>query len=279
MLRICNLNKNYKNFKLSIEDLYFESGKMYGLIGENGSGKTTFFKTVLGLENIDGGDIKIFDKKLEEKNKVDIFNKIGIAWDYSTLPEELKICEMSKVMERMYKNWDQVKFEKLINNFGINKNDKIKNLSRGNSNKLMFSLIISYNPKLLFLDEILANIDFTTRKNILCFLKEYTERGNTVILSSHNIDELSKYCDNIVILKDGRILIKDKVSNIKNNYQYYELSENEFNKISKENLIFKKIKNNKICLITMRALEGFDGRSKEIEIEDILDLINEKGLL
>lgn len=213
MLKINDISKNLGNFKLENINLELEEGYIMGVIGPNGSGKTTLIKMIMGLMQPDKGEIKVFDKSMDE-NEIDIKNNIGFVYDSLDFYPNLKVKDFKKVASLFYKNYDENMFENYISEFNINLNTKIKNLSKGESVKLMLANALSHNAKLLILDEPTAGLDPIVRREILKYLQAFIEGGDTsVIISTHNTEELDKIADYITFINKGeQVFTLDKES-------------------------------------------------------------------
>lgn len=181
MLRVKNVSKSFKNFKLKNINLNLEEGFIMGIIGPNGSGKTTLIKMIMGLIQSDSGSISLFGKSIE-KNPIDIKNDIGFVYDSLDFYDHLKVKDYKKINSLFYKNFESNKFDYYLDKFNINKNSYIKTLSKGQSSKLMLTNALSHNAKLLILDEPTAGLDPIVRKEFLGYLQEFIEEGNKSVI-------------------------------------------------------------------------------------------------
>lgn len=213
MIKINNLTKKVEDFKLENININLEEGFIMGLVGPNGSGKTTLIKLIMGLLEPDEGDIKIFDKDIKYY-PIDIKNDIGFVYDSLPFYSHLKIKDFKKIMSLLYKNFNSKNFNAYLNKFNLYEKAHIKNLSKGESVKLMLANALSHNAKLLILDEPTAGLDPIIRKEILRYLQEFIEEGKTsVIISTHNTEELDKISDYITFINKGQqIFTIDKES-------------------------------------------------------------------
>ena len=239
MLKIENLSKGFKNFKLEDVNLTLETGYIMGLIGPNGSGKTTLIKLIMGLIECDSGSISLFNKDIET-SPVDIKNYIGFVYDTLDFYEHLKVKDFKQIMSMFYKNFNNEEFDYYLDKFDINKFSYIKTLSKGQSTKLMLANALSHNAKLLILDEPTAGLDPIIRKELLGYLQEFIEDGNTsVIISTHNTEELDKIADYITFIDKGQhVFTKDKES-LREGYKIIKGSKEEIESMN-TNVIGKK---------------------------------------
>ncbi len=208
MINIINLNKKYRN-KIILDNinLNIEKGKIIGLLGPNGSGKTTLMKILLNITKEDSGEIYINnEKKSEETNKY-----ISFLPDAPFIDKDLNINEARNYFKFFYTDFNDKKFENLINKLNLNLKDKIKNLSKGNIEKLNLILILSRDAKIYILDEPIAGVDIVTRNEILKLIIENISDESTAIISTHLIKDIEHIFDQVMFLKDANI---DKIYNV-----------------------------------------------------------------
>ena len=208
MINIINLNKKYRN-KIILDNinLNIEKGKIIGLLGPNGSCKTTLMKILLNITKEDSGEIYINnEKKSEETNKY-----ISFLPDAPFIDKDLSINEARNYFKFFYTDFNDKKFENLINKLNLNLKDKIKNLSKGNIEKLNLILILSRDAKIYILDEPIAGVDIVTRNEILKLIIENISDESTAIISTHLIKDIEHIFDQVIFLKDANI---DKIYNV-----------------------------------------------------------------
>lgn len=268
MLKIENLSKNLGSFKLENININLDEGFIMGIVGPNGSGKTTLMKLIMGLLDADEGNIKIFNKEIKYY-PIDIKNNIGFVYDSLDFYPHLKIKDFKKIMELMYEKFDKNKFNNYLSKFNLNEKFTIKHLSKGESVKLMLANALSHDAKLLILDEPTAGLDPIIRKEILGYLQEFIEEGKTsVIISTHNTEELDKIADYITFINRGKqVFTMDKESLIED-YKIVRASREELEKLSKFIIGMKNNKYYSEALIKLDTMEAID-ILKSIEIISI----------
>lgn len=249
VIEIKNLSKKYKSgFELNDINIEIPSGFIIGLIGENGAGKTTIIKSLLGILKIDKGNIKIFNKDYNDEN---IKEDIGIVLDNSFFPELLTAADIGLSMKNIYNNFDSELYNKYLVDFNISKNSQIKTFSKGMRKKLEIITALSHKPKLLILDEPTSGLDPIVRNEILdLFLNFISDENHSILLSTHITTDLEKIADKIIFLDKGKIVMNENKDDIIDNYAILKCDIDSFNKIDKEDIIrFKKNKYNYEVLV------------------------------
>ena len=207
------LKKDYGEFNLNVS-VKVPKGNIVGLIGENGAGKSTFLKLILGLIESNGGSFEILNEKKINENRM-ILENIGVVIDDNVIPENLNISQVTRIMKDIYEQWDEEKFYRLTEELKLNKDKKIKEYSKGMKMKLSLMVALSHNPELLILDEPTTGLDPVVREQILdMFLDFVQDSSHSILFSSHIMDDLEKIADYIVFLKNGRVLLSEKKDNI-----------------------------------------------------------------
>lgn len=235
ILEVKNLKKYYGKIR-GVEDVSIKlnSGEAYGFIGPNGAGKSTTIKTIMNLINATSGEIFINEKK-NDKNDLELKELIGYLPGEIYLYDDLTVKEMLDFHETFYKKDVNKKRKKLVKLLKLDETKKVEDLSLGNSKKLGIILALMHEPKLLILDEPTSGLDPIMQNVFYELLLEEKKKGTTILYSTHILSEVSKICDRIGIIKDGKIIKEDTVENIeKNNMTYLTIESDEIEKIKKE---------------------------------------------
>ena len=201
-LEIKHLTKHYRDFTLNDICLEIPCGSIMGLIGENGAGKSTTIKSILGLIRPDSGSISIFGKD-PIQSKADI----GFVLDECPFHCSLTPKNISSILKGVYPKWDQAQFRAYLERFALPAEGKIKEFSRGMKMKLSICSALSHHPKLLVLDEATSGLDPVVRNEILDLLWSFIqEEDRAVLLSSHITSDLEQISDYITFLHQGRLV-------------------------------------------------------------------------
>ncbi len=205
-LQITGLTKRYGDFLLDYVSFGVPTGSIVGLIGENGAGKSTTIRGVLGMIHKEAGriallgqDTETMDPSLKEKVGVvlgqdtetmdpSLKEKVGVVLGDCNFSEELTPLRLSKVLRDVYSGWDQAYFETLLTQLHVPQNKKIKGLSRGTKMKLSIAAAMAHHPQLLILDEATSGLDPVVRDDILdLFLDFVQDERNSILVSSHEL--------------------------------------------------------------------------------------------
>ena len=221
MLKVDNVTKYYGNF-LAVKNLSFEvkEGEIFGLLGVNGAGKTTTFRMITGLLDKTEGTITL-DEKPIDYNATD---KIGFLTEERSLLTKLTVKEQALFygqLKGMTKNQVETELDRLLERFNITeyKDRKIKELSKGNQQKVQFIMAILHSPKLLILDEPFSGLDPINVELFKDVILEYKNEGRMIIFSSHRMDHVEYFCEKLLILVKGETVLEGKLKNIKDEYK------------------------------------------------------------
>lgn len=249
MLKMTSVKKNYRDFTLDCT-LEIKPGYVTGLVGRNGAGKTTAFKSVLGLISVDGGEIEIFGKKLSDFKSKDK-EKIGVLLSDSGFSGELKVKDIIPVLSAVYSQFDKEDFLKKCKQMKLPLNKKIKEFSTGMKARLKLIIAITHNADLLILDEPTAGMDVMARESIIDMLREYMEQGERAILiSSHISGDLEGLCDDIYMIDNGKIILHQDTDVILSSYGILKLRDEEYRKLDKSHILKIKKENFGVSCLT-----------------------------
>lgn len=203
-IEIKNLKKDYQNFALKDVNFSIPEGYVTGFIGRNGMGKTTSIKSILSLIQYQGEILSIHG---DEKTKLDN-QKIGVIMDDSFLAKDWNMELVNQAMKVGYDAWDENTYWEFLEKFNIDKELKVKELSRGMKIKLMLSIALSHNAELLILDEPTSGLDPSMREEFVEVISDYMQNDNhTVLFSTHITQDLETIADYIVFIDNGEIVL------------------------------------------------------------------------
>ena len=221
MLKVSHIKKYYDDF-LAVDDLSFEvkPGEIFGLLGVNGAGKTTTFRMIIGLLEPSSGKITLDGKPIDYS----VTDKIGFLTEERSLLTKLTVLEQAiyyGVLKGMKEEDIERRLDELLEKFKIAdyKNKKIKELSKGNQQKVQFIMAIINNPKLLILDEPFSGLDPFNVELFKDEIKEMASNGSMIIFSSHRMEHVELFCKKLIVLKNGKSVLEGDLKEIKHKFR------------------------------------------------------------
>lgn len=206
VLLVKGLTKRYPNFTLKNINFSIKPGRIMGLIGKNGAGKSTTLKAILNLVHPDAGAVELFGKDFKQ-NEESCKQDIGVVLGGIDFYHHKTLEQIAAVTKRFYKNWDEVAYRKYLHAFELDPVKKVKELSTGMKVKFMIALALSHHAKLLILDEPTSGLDPVSRDQLLDLFREIVMDGRrSILFSTHITSDLEKCADDITYIKDGKIV-------------------------------------------------------------------------
>ena len=259
------VKKFYKFIALNHFNMNVPEGSIYGLVGPNGSGKTTTIKHLIGMYKQDEGEILVNDEKVYDNEKVK--SKIAYISDDLYFFHGYSIKDMAKFYSKIYKDFSFEKFNELQKVFNIDIKRKVNKLSKGMKKQVAFWLTISCSPEIMILDEPIDGLDPIMKENVWkILLEEVKKRKMTVIISSHNLKELENVCTNIGIMKNGEMVLEKELEKKDNNIQKVQIVFSNNSQIGKIREKLSILKEEKVGSVYYFIVKG-----EQKEIEDILN--------
>ena len=220
MLEVKNIVKKYGT-NTAVNNLSFtvDDGEIFGLLGENGAGKTTTFRIIMGLLEANSGEVLLDHEKIDY-SKTD---KIGFVTEERSLLTKLSVQEQIEfyaTLKGMEKKDIDKKLDEWLEKFEITsyKNRKIKELSKGNQQKIQFISAVIHEPKLLILDEPFTGLDPINVKLMKETIIDLKNKGCSIIFSSHQMEYIEDFCEKLIILVKGKVVLEGRLKDIKESY-------------------------------------------------------------
>ena len=211
-IELRGLEKQYKDFDLKL-DLTLPGGCILGLVGENGAGKSTTIRLLLGMTKADGGTIRVLG---QEKAPL---QDIGVVLDEPGYPECLTPRQLGRVLAGIYPNWEQATYDALLKKLDLPEGKAFKDFSRGMRMKLSIAAALSHRPKLLVLDEPTSGLDPLVRDEVVDLFADFArDEEHSVLISSHIVSDLEKLCDYVAFLHKGRLLLCEEKDRLREEY-------------------------------------------------------------
>lgn len=263
ILELKNLKKYYGKIR-GIEDvsLKLSEGEIFGFIGPNGAGKSTTIRSIMGLINITDGQIIINGKELD-KDDIEAKRTIGYLPSDVHLYEDYSVKELLDYHESFYGKGIHKNRKELVKLFEIEENKKIEDLSLGNLKKVGIVLALMHKPKLLILDEPTNGLDPLMQNVLNDVLRKEKERGTTIFYSTHILSEVSKICDRVGIIKEGKLIKIESIEELsKKNLLSVSIKSNDIERIKKELNVDVPVDNSSIKF------------TKNINVNDLIKIVD-----
>ena len=268
MLKIKDLRKSYGTFELNCS-MEIPAGCITGLVGSNGAGKSTTFKSVLGLISIDGGSIEVFGKEIHTWTKAEK-QRMGVVLANGGFNTYLTMKDMETVLSRMYPRFDRAMFREYCRRYQLPADKRIKEFSTGMLAKAKILAAITHKADLLLLDEPTTGLDVLAREELLDMLRAYMEENEerTILISSHISTDLEGRCDDLYMIDNGEIVLHEEMDVLLGQYGILKVTQSQFDAMEKQYL-----------LRVMKESYGYRclTREKQFYMENYPNLALEKG--
>jgi len=211
-LKTVNLTKKYSaTTAVDSATVTLEPGRIYGLLGPNGSGKTTFMKLAAGLAHPTSGDIHIMGHPISDQSRGHVVYMPTEPYFYSYMT----IAQVGRFHADFYADFSADTYQRLVTSMGLNMDMKVSSLSSGMSAKLKLAAAAARSAQIIMLDEPLNGIDLIARDVIMSMIIEIANENNTILLSSHLIDVMEKILDEVIFIKQGRIAMQGNAETLR----------------------------------------------------------------
>ena len=270
VLTVKDLCKKYEQFELNGVSFELEQGTITGCIGRNGAGKTTTLKSLLNLVHPTSGEISFFGQSFT-KNEFEIKQKIGFVEGGIDYYPKKKLKTITDTTRRFYYNWDEKAYKHYMGLFDLDETKTPDELSAGMKVKYSLVLALSHNAELLILDEPTSGLDPVSRDDLLDVFLRLSEKGITILFSTHITSDLDKCADNIIYIKNGEILASTDIDSFLSKYRILELNDDQLTGEFKWKLIgCKKSKHGYRALINAADSEIIGRKTYDADLESIM---------
>ncbi|MDF2839176.1 MAG: transporter [Evtepia sp.] len=212
VIKVKNLTKSYGG-TIAVDGLSFSvlRGMVFGLLGANGAGKSTTIECLLGTKKPDGGTVAVLDRNTKSQRK-ELFEQVGVQFQEANFQDKITVMELCEVTATLYKNAADAR--ELLRQFGLVDKAKrfVSDLSGGERQRLFIVFALLPNPQVVFLDELTTGLDAKARRDVWKLLSDLKDKGVTILLTSHFMDEVEALCDKICILKHGQAVFYGTVA-------------------------------------------------------------------
>ena len=266
-IELRGLEKHYKDFDLKL-DLTLPQGCILGLVGENGAGKSTTIRMLLGMTKPDGGSVRVLGQAQADKEE------IGVVLDEPGYPECLTARQLGRVLAGIFKNWDAAAYADYLKRLSLPEDKRFKDFSRGMKMKLSIAAALSHRPRLLVLDEPTSGLDPVVRDEVVEIFADFArDEDHSVLISSHIVSDLEKICDYVAFLHKGRLLLCEERDALREEYGLAQLSRADFEALDPAAVIGSRRSPYGISAILRRDAVPAGLSLEPVNIEDLFILM------
>ena len=275
-IEIKGLEKHYPGFDLKL-DLTLPEGYILGLIGENGAGKSTTIKAILGMLRPDAGSITVLGRD-NRQNFAPVREEIGVVLDEAGFPECLTARQLGKVMAGIYRSWDWAAYDGLLKKLELPEGKEFKDFSRGMKMKQAIAVALSHHPRLLVLDEATSGLDPVVRDEVVEIFSDFTrEADHSVLISSHIVSDLEKLCDTVAFLHKGRLLLCEEKDALREDYGLLQTTEEGLLALAPGAVRGKRVTPYGVSALVRRDAVPHGEQLEAVSIEDLFVLMAKEG--
>ena len=240
-IKLSHINKSFGDFAIRDLNLTVPSGTICGLVGENGAGKSTTIRLLMGVLRPDSGTASVLGADVSSPEFRDVKEDVGVVLDEAYFPESLNAVQVGKIMAATYRRWDQGLYDGYLKRFDLPEKKQFKDFSRGMRMKLAIAVALSHQPKLLVLDEATAGLDPIVRDEVLDIFNEFTrEEDHSILISSHILSDLEKLCDYIAFIHKGDLLFCEEKDRLLEQYGIFEDSKENLDCLQPEAIVARE---------------------------------------
>ena len=271
-IELSHIQKSFGDFAIRDLNLTVPSGTICGLVGENGAGKSTTIRLLMGVLRPDSGTASVLGADGSSPEFRDVKEDVGVVLDEAYFPESLNAVQVGKIMAATYRRWDQGLYDGYLKRFDLPEKKQFKDFSRGMRMKLAIAVALSHQPKLLVLDEATAGLDPIVRDEVLDLFNEFTrEEDHSILISSHILSDLEKLCDYIAFIHKGDLLFCEEKDRLLEQYGIFEDSKENLDCLQPEAIVARE-ENRYGCVRALVKLDlapaGF--RMEKPTVEDVV---------
>ena len=240
-IELSHINKSFGDFAIRDLNLTVPSGTICVLVGENGAGKSTTIRLLMGVLRPDSGTASVLGADVSSPEFRDVKEDVGVVLDEAYFPESLNAVQVGKIMAATYRRWNQKLYDSYLKRFDLPEKKQFKDFSRGMRMKLAIAVALSHQPKLLVLDEATAGLDPIVRDEVLDIFNEFTrEEDHSILISSHILSDLEKLCDYIAFIHKGDLLFCEEKDRLLEQYGIFEDSKENLDCLQPEAIVARE---------------------------------------
>ena len=271
-IELSHINKSFGDFAIRDLNLTVPSGTICGLVGENGAGKSTTIRLLMGALAADSGTAAVLGTDVSSPEFREVKEDVGVVLDEAYFPESLNAVQVGRIMAGTYRRWDQGRYDGYLKRFDLPLKKQFKDFSRGMRMKLAIAVALSHQPKLLVLDEATAGLDPIVRDEVLDLFNEFTrEEDHSILISSHILSDLEKLCDYIAFLHKGDLLFCEEKDRLLEEYGIFEDSRENLDCLMPEAIVAREeTRYGGVRALVKRDLAPAGFRMEKPTVEDVV---------
>jgi len=279
ILEVSALCKSFPKSDFALRNISFAVpyGTIMGIVGENGSGKTTTLNIIMGLLRQKTGEVNIFGRPFDIDD-VGMKAKIGVVFDSNYFPDSFCALDIAKIWGNIYPNWDNAYFFELLKKYEINEKQTVGKLSLGTKSMLRIITALAQKPELLILDEPTGGVDPVRREELLDIFLDFISDGHkSIIFSSHITSDLEKIADYITIIHKGELLATDDKDTFLYKYGIIRCGEEAFQALAKTKKLERYVKRDEQYRILIKEQSQFAGGDYVLEnptLDEVMYLLS-----
>ncbi|MDP8201904.1 MAG: ABC transporter ATP-binding protein [Candidatus Tenebribacter burtonii] len=235
VIKVNNLTKYYGKLKaLDNIELEIPEGRIIGLLGKNGAGKSTFMRCILGFLKHEG-EIEILGKPIK-RHQESIHENIAFIPDVNSLDDRLTVKQTMDYVSAINSSWNNEKATELLTSSDLKPNQRVGTLSKGMKTKLYLLITLSLDVKVLLLDEPTLGLDIVFRKEFFnTILGEFYDENKTIIISTHQVEEVEQILQDIIFIDEGKIILQQDIEELKNQFSIFTVPSDQKEKLEQYN--------------------------------------------
>ena len=273
VIKVANLTKYYGKFKaLDNVELEIPQGRIIGLLGKNGAGKSTFMRCILGFLKHEG-KIEILGKTIK-RHQESVHEDIAFIPDVNSLDDRLTVKQTMDYVSAINSSWNHEKAKELLASSDLNPIQKVGTLSKGMKTKLYLLITLSLDVKILLLDEPTLGLDIVFRKEFFnTILGEFYDETKTIIISTHQVEEVAQILQDIIFIDEGKIILQQNIEELKDEYSIFTVPSDQKEKLEQYN---PKLINKTLGRVSAVLDSKIEIAGAEISRPSLSDLFMEK---
>ncbi len=273
VIKVNNLTKYYGKFKaLDNVELEIPQGRIIGLLGKNGAGKSTFMRCILGFLK-HKGEIEILGKTIK-RHQESVHESIAFIPDVNSLDDRLTVKQTMDYVSALNSSWNHEKATELLASSDLKPNQKVGTLSKGMKTKLYLLITLSLDVKILLLDEPTLGLDIVFRKEFFnTILGEFYDENKTIIISTHQVEEVEQILQDIIFIDEGKIILQQDIEELKNEYSIFTVPSDQKEKLEKHN---PKVINKTLGRVSAVLASKIEIADAQVNRPSLSDLFMEK---